>query len=114
MKHHLGKCKLLKPSSRTVLILDSLNETHDNHQAELLRTSERLIEQSNNLKGIGASRRNDSIASRLERGINISVEATGNTKDIMIMTFVHNQIERLEDQRFHERQKAKGTIVSLQ
>lgn len=102
-KLDLEECKellpeLLRPFSRVVLILDALDETHDNNdRAELLRTLEHLIEQSNNLKVIVASRRDDSIARRLEKGANLSIEATDNARDIM--TFVQDRIENPKIQR---------------
>jgi hypothetical protein len=73
---------LLKAHSKTVLILDGLDESHQEDRAEFVEILHRLISQSANLKILISSRCDDNIKRQLELKPNIGIEATNNRDDI--------------------------------
>lgn len=73
---------LMKAHSKTVLILDGLDESHQEDRAEFIEILHRLISQSPNLKIFVSSRCDDNIKRQLELKPNIGIEATNNRDDI--------------------------------
>ena len=89
--------KLIQSYSRTILILDALDETHKHLRAELIDTFNYLINESPQLKIFISSRRDDDIKRQLAKGANVGVEATDNENDIS--KFVADQIDQVQKRR---------------
>lgn len=81
----------------TTLIVDALDECHENLRRELIEAFDRLINKSTNLKILISSRRNDDIKLRLEQKANVGISATDNQKDVS--KFVADEIEKNKKDR---------------
>jgi hypothetical protein len=88
---------LVQAYSRTILVLDALDETHKQPRAELIDTFGDLINESPQLKIFISSRRDDDIKSQLAKGANVGIEATDNENDIG--KFVMDQIDQAQKHR---------------
>jgi hypothetical protein len=89
--------KLIQTYSHTTLVLDALDECHDETRKQLIELFNRLLSNANNLKIFISSRRDDDIKFRLEKKSNIGIEATDNHDDIS--KFVAEAIEKVQNDR---------------
>jgi predicted NACHT family NTPase len=83
--------KLMRPYSRTMLVLDALDECQEQSRLRLIATFNRLIQDLPSLKIFVSSRRDGDIKHQLEKNANLGIEATDNKDDIA--KFVHDTIE---------------------
>jgi hypothetical protein len=74
--------QLIQTYSRTTLVLDALDECHDDSRVKIIELFDRLLKSSKSLKIFISSRRDDNIKWRLEKKTNIGIEATDNHSDI--------------------------------
>jgi hypothetical protein len=89
--------ELVQTYSRTILILDALDETDRQLRAELIDTFSYLTNESPQLKIFISSRRDDDIKRQLEKEANVGIEATDNENDIS--KFVADQIDQRQKRR---------------
>jgi len=73
---------LMQAYSRTTLVLDALDECHEDSRIALIDTFGRLIKVSPWLKILISSRRDHDIKLQLEKEANVGIEATDNHDDI--------------------------------
>jgi hypothetical protein len=74
--------QLFQMYPHTTLVLDALDECYEDLRTQLIRTFERLITASKNLKIVISSRRDDDIKLQLEKKANVGISATDNEGDI--------------------------------
>lgn len=89
--------KLMRPYSQTTLVIDALDECHEESRLKLIATFDRLIEDLPQLKIFISSRRDGDIKHQLHKKANLGIEATDNQNDIA--KFVHDTIETNQQQR---------------
>ncbi|KAK2767853.1 hypothetical protein FQN53_006444 [Emmonsiellopsis sp. PD_33] len=90
--------ELVQGYSRTVLILDALDECEENTRRSLLKWFNRIIiNQAQHLKILISSRRDGDIQHQLGKEANIGIEATDNENDIS--KFVLERIVESQDDR---------------
>ncbi|KAK2784701.1 hypothetical protein FQN52_008929 [Onygenales sp. PD_12] len=90
--------ELVQGYSRTVLILDALDECEENTRRALLKWFDRIIiNQAQHLKILISSRRDGDIRHQLGKETNIGIEATDNENDIS--KFVSERITESQDDR---------------
>lgn len=87
---------LMQTYSRTTLVLDALDECHEDSRIALIETFNRLIKVVPWLKILISSRRDNDIKLQLEKESNVGIEATDNHDDIS--KFVRARISE-DDQR---------------
>jgi Cdc6-like AAA superfamily ATPase len=74
--------ELMQAYSKTILVLDALDECNSKTRSALIETFDRLIKVNPTLKIFISSRRDDDIQYRLNQKVNLGIEATDNGKDI--------------------------------
>ncbi|KAK2811930.1 hypothetical protein FQN50_001637 [Emmonsiellopsis sp. PD_5] len=88
---------LVQGHSRTILILDALDECEENTRKALIKWFNRIISQARRLKILISSRRDGDIRHQLGKEANIGIEATDNENDIS--KFVSERIAKGQDDR---------------
>jgi Cdc6-like AAA superfamily ATPase len=74
--------KLMQAYTRTTLVLDALDECHEDSRSSLIEAFSRLIQMSLQVRILVSSRRDQDIKLQLEKEANVGIEATDNHDDI--------------------------------
>jgi hypothetical protein len=83
--------QLIRPYSRTFLVLDALDECDKSLRGQLIEVFNRLLSTAKGLSIFISSRRDADIKYQFEKKANVEIEATDNQNDII--TFVAERIE---------------------
>ena len=98
--------KMISQYSKTILILDALDECEEYSRYNFMEVLSRLVEQNLHVRIIISSRPDDDISAEFRDGTNFKLSATDNSHDIM--TFVHGKIEEYRNSK-----KSKRRINSV-
>jgi len=98
--------KMISQYSKTILILDALDECEEDSRYNFMAVFSRLVEQNLPVRIIISSRPDDDISAEFGDGTNFKLSATDNSHDIM--TFVHGKIEDYRNSK-----KSKRRINSV-
>ncbi|KAE9376374.1 hypothetical protein N431DRAFT_479659 [Stipitochalara longipes BDJ] len=91
--------KMISQYSKTILILDALDECEEDSRYNFMEVLSRLVEQNLPVRIIISSRPDDDISAEFRDGTNFKLSATDNSHDIM--TFVHGKIEEFQLAALH-------------
>jgi len=89
--------ELMRPYSRTTLVVDALDECRKESRSKLITTFNRLIQRQPHLKVFISSRRDGDIKHQLQKEANFGIEATDNQDDIA--KFVYDTIKTKQKKR---------------
>jgi hypothetical protein len=93
--------KMISQYSKTILILDALDECEEDSRYNFMEVLSRLVEQNLPVRIIISSRPDDDISAEFRYGANFKLSATDNSHDIM--TFVHGKIEEYRNSKKSKR-----------
>lgn len=96
--------ELMQAYSKTILVLDALDECNEKTRSALIEVFDRLTKTNPTLKLFISSRRDDDIQYRLHKEANLGIEATDNEEDIR--NFVRTRLE--EDQKRRRKPLSDG------
>lgn len=100
--------KMIMQNSRTILVLDALDECEEDSRHNLMTVLSELVEKGLRVKVLISSRRDDDITAEFENKDNFNISATDNGEDIM--SFVRGKINEYRKSVSRGRRRASSVI----